>query len=239
MSYWQGVRYLLLQDMKNARWKNLTLVLMVMYVAIFSFDTFIKTLVEEVQLSTMITEYITIMVFSAVGIVATHLYSFGGYKKDLLVERIRYWRTLPIKQDQITWSRIIGVIFYTTIAILFYYMLLSIVMIVKDVSFDAITIALHGLQLLAISVMLNFIFLYCELVLSLKTYNVISWIYPLVLFGLMILYSSLARFSLLVEMYKLAERHPLIALIGSIIVIVGSSGLAFKIITPQFRKRNI
>lgn len=239
MSYWQGVRFLVQQDIKTARWKNVTFIVFTMYAALFSYTSFIGVVVKGVLLDSLVTEYLLLIMFSGIGLVATHLISFGDMKRDLLSERLIYWRSLPIKQDQIVWSRIIGVTFYAKMSIILYYGLMCIVMVVTDVPFSYGDLLLHALQFLAISLVLNFIFLYCEMVFSYKKYSIISWIYPFGLLGIVLLYYLLGRYSLLEGMKGLAEQQPLIAMIGSVIVMVSSIWFAHKIITPQFRKRNI
>lgn len=239
MSYWQGVRYLVQQDIKNARWKNLTFIVFISYAVLFTYTSFIGAVVEGIELDSLVTEYVLLILFSMIGLIATHLYTIGDMKRDLLGERLIYWRTLPIKQDQIIWSRIIGVTLYTIASIILYYGLISIAMVLTDVSFDYVPLALHGLQFLVISLVMNFAFLCCEMVFSFKTYSIISWCFPFVLIGVVILYYGLGEFSLLQGLDVLARKHPLIVIICSVIVIVASIFVAHRVITANFRKRNI
>ncbi|URN92595.1 MAG: hypothetical protein NAG76_11865 [Candidatus Pristimantibacillus lignocellulolyticus] len=239
MSYWQGVRYLVQQDIKNARWKNLTFIVFILYVALFTYTSFIGAVVEGIELDSLITEYLLLIVFSGIGLIATHLYTIGDMKRDLLAERLIYWRTLPIKQDQLVWSRIIGVTFYSILSILIYYVLMIMAMVLTDVSFEPLPLLLHALQLLAISLVLNFALLYCEMVFSLKIYSIICWTYPILFLALVVLYYGLADYSLLHGLDVFARQQPLIVLIVSIVIIIASIFIAHKMITPKFRKRNI
>jgi len=239
MSYWQGVRYLVQQDMKNARWKNLTFLVFILYVALFTYTSFIGAVVEGIELDSFITEYLLLIVFSGIGLVATHLYTIGDMKRDLLAERLIYWRTLPIKQDQLVWSRIIGVTLYLILSIILYYLSMIIIMVLTDIPFQYLPLILHALQLLALSLVLNFALLYCEMVFSLKTYSIICWTYPFVFLVLVILYYGLGESSLLHGLDVFAKQQPLIAFIGSLVIIVASIFTAHKMVTPKFRKRNI
>ena len=94
MSYWQGVRYLVQQDIKNARWKNLTFIVFISYTVLFSYTSFVGAVVEGIELDSLLTEYIVLILFSMIGLLATHLYTIGDMKRDLLGERLIYWRTL-------------------------------------------------------------------------------------------------------------------------------------------------
>jgi len=239
MSYWQGVRFLIQQDMKSARWKNLICVIFILYVALFTYRSFIDAVVEGRENDLLITEYILLILFSGIGLMATHLYTLGDMKRDLLSERLVYWRTLPIKQDQIVWSRIIGVTFYMTMSNILYYVIIIMAMLITNISFDYVALMLHALQLLAITLVLNFAYLFCEMVFSFKTYSIISWIYPFVALLVVILYNVVGDYSVLQGLDVLAKQQPLIALVGSLVVILGSIWLAHKMITPKFRKRNL
>src|SRR5690606_40988960 len=81
MKYWEGVHYLLWNDIRNARWKNLVLLVFIAYLSIFTSDGMIETISTDSYESQFLMDYLIIMVLSVVGLVTTHLYGYG-WKKD-------------------------------------------------------------------------------------------------------------------------------------------------------------
>lgn len=239
MSYWKGVQFLITQDVKNARWKNLTVFVFIAYIAVLTLYSFVKLLAGKDTTEIFFIEYGMILIFSAAGLMATHLYSFGGNKHDPLAERLRYWRTLPIKLDQIVWSRILAVSMYTIAGILFYYILVFVASIFMNEELSVISLLLHALQLMAFSLLTNYYFLFCEMIYTYKKYNIICWIFPFLTIGIILLTNVLGKFSFMKFFNNNAIHYPIVTAIVSMGIIIGSLLAAHALITPQFRKRNL
>lgn len=239
MSYWQGVRYLIWNDIRNARWKNLFFVIFVIYLTLFTYRDLMTIVSDSDYDSTMfLADYLIITVFSVMGLSTSHVYGFG-FKKDLLSERLIYWRSLPIKIDQFVWSRLIGVTMTSLIAIIGYYALIALNMTVNEYPFKLIPYMLHGLTVYAIIYVFNLVCLYAEMSCSYKQYLTYCWIAPFVKLAIIICLNFIWNFSILERLYVAVEQAPLIMAAASIILIVASYLLAFRLINNRVRIRNI
>lgn len=239
MRYWEGIFFLIKQDFKNARWKNLLVLVMIMYISLFTAYPMTEIIGDKSFPESFLIDYVMIIMFSGIGIIATHIYSYGFGKKDLIAERLKYLRSLPIKQDQIIWARICGIILYTLISIILFYSAIFVALLVMGKEFSILTLILHGMQMLTLALLLNFFYLFCELILTLKTYVIISWIYPFVMLAVTIISFVFLKFSLLHFFVISAEKAPLIVILVSIVLNIMITFGAKAYITPRFRKRNL
>lgn len=239
MGYWQGIRYLIWSDIRNARWKNLFLIIFVVYLTLFSYKE-IVTIVSDAnyESSMFLADYLIITVFSVMGLCTSHVYGFG-LKKDLLSERLTYWRSLPIKIDQIVWARVIGVTMTSLIAFAAYYALLAWLMFYNDYSFQIIPYMLHGLTVYAIIYFFNLVYLYAEMGNSYKQYLIYCWVAPFAKLTLILSLNLIWKISILEQLYVAVERAPLIMVAASMILIAASYLLAFRLINSRVRLRNI
>lgn len=239
MSYWQGIRYLLWNDIRNARWKNLFVVVLVSYLTLFTF-TEMAAIVSDSSKEpfVMLIDYLILIMFSITGLTPTHLYGFGS-KKDLLSERLAYWRSLPIKIEQIVWSRIAGVTLFSLLSLAAYYLLIGILMKFQNLNFELIPYMLHGLTVYAIIYVLNLIYLAFEMSFTYKQYTIYCWIIPFVKLLIVLGYTLIWDFLLLESLFQAVQRTPIIMAVASITLIAASCLLAFRIINDKVRKRNI
>ncbi|MCM3634651.1 hypothetical protein [Paenibacillus camelliae] len=239
MKYWEGVHYLLWNDIRNARWKNLVLLVFITYISIFTSDGMVEIIATNSYEDQFLMDYLIIMVLSVVGLVTTHLYGYG-WKKDLLAERLAYWRSLPIKIDQIVWSRLTGVTLFSFLAVVAYYALTGWIMIAsRGVSIELGPYIMHGLTVFAIIYVFNLFYLYMEMCFSYKKYTVYCWTIPFIKLAVVIAYVFIFDFYLLKGIYDAVQKSPVLMIAASIILIIASFFLAFRIINERVRTRNI
>lgn len=241
MKYWEGIRYLLWTDIRNARWKNLIFLVLVVYISIFTQEglaDIISSSVSDIGDNRFLMDYLIIAIFSVMGLVTTHIYGYG-WKKDLLAERLAYWRSLPIKIDQIVWSRLIGVTTFSFLSIAGYYSLTAWIVSSRGTSIEIISYVLHGLTVFAIIYFFNVACLFVEMSFSYKTYMIYCWIFPFTLLAIIISYSFMFDFYLLQGIYEAVQKAPAIMAGASIILVIAAYFLAFRLINERVRTKNI
>lgn len=238
MKYWEGIRYLLWNDIRNARWKNLIFVVFIVYISIFTHSGMEDIISSSVDDNMFLMDYLIIAVFSSMGLVTTHLYGYG-WKKDLLAERLAYWRSLPIKIDQIVWSRLLGVTVFSFLSIVGYYGLTAWIVVSSGTTIDSIPYVLHGLTVFAIIYIFNVVCLFVEMSFSFKKYTIYCWTFPFILLTIIIGYTFIFDFYLLQGIYEAVQQAPVIMAGASIILVIASYFLAFRLINERVRTRNI
>lgn len=239
MKYWEGVHYLLWTDIRNARWKNLVVLVFIAYISIFTSDGMAEIIATNSNDAQFLMDYLIIMMLSVVGLVSTNLYGYG-WKKDLLAERLAYWRALPIKIDQIVWSRLIGVTIFSFLAVVGYYALTAWVMkLSDDVSIELAPYVMHGLTVFAIIYVFNLLYLFMEMSFTFKKYTLYCWTIPFVKLAIVIAYVFIFDFYLLKGLYDAVQQAPIMMIAASIVLIIASFFLAFRIINERVRTRNI
>lgn len=239
MSYWQGIRYLIWNDIRNARWKNLFVIVLVAYLTLFTYRELAAIVSDSTKEPyTFLIDYLILIMFSITGLTTTHLYGFGS-KKDLLSERLAYWRSLPIKIEQIVWSRIAGVTIFSLLSLVAYYLFVGILMKIDSLNFELVPYMLHGLTVYAIIYVFNLIYLVIEMSCTYKQYMIYCWIIPFVKLLIVLCYTLIWKFFLLESLFYAVQRTPIIMAAASIILIAASCLLAFRIINERVRTRNI
>jgi len=237
MSYWQGVRYLIWNEIRKARWRNIFFVIIIAYTALFTYRE-MEGIILGKEFSSFLIDYLCIMMFAVLGLTIGSVYGFG-FKKDLLSERLSYWRSLPIKIDQIVWARLITTTITGFLAVVAYYYLVAIGINLNGHSIDVGAFALHGLTTYAISFVFTAMYLFFELGMIYKKYLLYSWIKPFVLVAIILTYSITWKFSLLEKIYEAVQQAPLVMAGASIVLIIATFLLAFRLINEKVRLRNI
>jgi|GEM_PF-1262973 len=238
MKYWEGVRYLLWTDIRNARWKNLVLLVFIAYMALFTSNGMIEIVSTNQYEDQFLMDYLIIMVFSVIGLVTTHLYGYG-WKKDLIGERLAYWRSLPIKVDQIIWSRVFGGTAFSFLAVVGYYILVGLLMKTRSVTVEIAPYTMHGLTVFAIIYVFNLLYLFIEMSFSYKQYTIYCWTIPFIKLAIVIVYTFIFDFHLIKGLYEAVQEAPFIMVLASIILVVASMLLAFRLTNEKVRTRNI
>lgn len=239
MSYWEGVRYLTGTYLKQAKWRNVFSIVFVCYILIFVFNEYRQVMYGELDwFNKVFLDYIFFIIMTSVGLFGTHINSFGT-KKDLLGERLSYFRSLPIKIDQIIWSRLLNVIINIFALVLLFYVLMYIVLRFNGYQVEWLPFIIHMFGILTIIIMGNIGFLYCELIFSLKIYTLICWIMPFVIAGIMFLYVRLLGKNIIQFIYETAVSHPIPLLLISFLVYALTIAISFRALNKKLRQRSI
>lgn len=238
MSYWQGVRYLIWTNIRHSRWtSNFLYLFFIVYATIFTY-TDLTAIVSgsNHSYSRFLVDYTVILFFSVAGLCPSQAYGLD-FTKDYLGERLHYWRTLPIRIDQMIWSRLIGTMISGLVAIVAYYVILFVMMTINGHSLELIPYLLHGLSVYAITSLLSLVYLCFEMAKHYKHYLIFSFIAPFALLIMIAILNFVWKFSVLEELYAVIQRAPIVTAIASLTFIAVSFGLTFRILNRLIRSR--
>ena len=243
MSFWQGSISLFLTELKRSKWNFIVLVFLIFFAVTMTIELYAHILgfnENEAAASSFLGEYVFVLSFMGIGVMITFLYG-AGFKMDLLAERLAYYRSLPIRTNQVVAARMIAIIATTLISMLAYYIVIATgIYVLYEQVLPLTTYASHGLLLFSLMIVGNYCLLYFDLCASSTLYTIFSFVISFGLLFLFILMSALTdnQFSLIRWSYTLSEGHPFLAIILAIVIFILSSGLALKLLGNSLKKRS-
>lgn len=188
-------------------------------------------------------DYTFFLSFCCIGVLTTFIYG-GGFKRDILADRLAYYRSLPISSEHIVLSKIIGAIITLFVGFTVYFLAIVSAFVLfaglefKDMSYAYIV---HIILLFALMLVSNYIFIWVDLCKSYKWYTIFSFIIVFVCLSLTITITTVTKneSTFLIAAYRISESHPILVVIVSILVIIVSTWLTFIGVTKALKKRNL
>lgn len=190
-----------------------------------------------------LSDYMFILTFGSIGVILTFIYG-GGFKKDILADRLAYYRSLPISSQQIVLSKILSSLIGLFIGfILFFTGILVGFLMFSDFTLASLSVTylVHIIFLYGLMTLINNMFVAVDLGLSYKTYTILSFVFiavVLIISGAVSVTSDNTS-SLLIMSYKFSEENPILAIIISIVLTVASTLVTFKLTTKRLKNRNL
>lgn len=249
MSLFQGAIYLFQTEIKRS-WGNVAITLgLIAFSLLMCTSTYMNildahhpTLNDSMH---FLSDYMFILTFGSISVILTFIYGGGfGLKRDILADRLAYYRSLPIRSEQIVLSKILVSLISLFLAfIIFFAGNLVGFSIFSDFTIANLNSAflVHIIFLYGIMMLLNNLFILVDLGMSYKNYTILSFIYiALILTGSIIIAAiSDNSNSFLLWTYQFSKDQPIIAIAISIIFTVASTLATYKVTTKRLKKRNL
>jgi|GEM_PF-4717159 len=247
MKLYQDAWFLFVTEIKRSKLSVAMVIAMIMFTILLSAPTYFQIL--ELSHPTFrgeihfIADYIFVLTFGSAGVLITFLYG-GGFKRDVLADRLAYYRSLPISTEHIVLSKIMSALVGTFLSLMLYYVVtLTSFSVFADLNFQALgyEFFVHIVVLYAVMIILNYIFVWVDLCKTYKWYTMFSFVFVFIVLVGTILLQALSdnKLSIIVTVYNFSIASPLLALLVSLVVLILSTWLAFKVVTSSLRKRNL
>ena len=247
MSLFKGAFYLFQTEVKRSVVSSFVVLGLIVFTLLMCVPTYMNILdAYHPTVSTdlhFLADYTFLLTFGSVGVMITFLYG-GGFKKDVLADRLAYYRSMPISTEHIVLSKILGALLSTFAALSLFF----VANIVGFTIFSDFTVAslnyayiVHAIALFASMIVINYVFIWFDLCVTYKTYTIISFVFVAIILIATLAISIFTDNSntLILFYYNFSEQQPLITVVASIVVVLVASLLTFKLTVKGLKNRNL